>query len=232
VQPVLWVGTPPALMGHHHMAAALNFFPLDDRFRTVAMHTVNGVPMLHNTVMGPEVVVRYLLDAKAAGAWDGKQPLQFAACGLGYGLAQSYVAQVMKDLWNADPTIEASAYAGTGPVWFVPKLDPKGVPDYSQRGDLVVAHRVGVTTSGRPGISPGGYWYRFDRPTDGTGIPAVEKLGAHLLPTGDSAPRPQGYFGAKHDEFDDKRDVRGAVPFLGGGSQPELADQIYQELMK
>ncbi|MFD8781858.1 toxin glutamine deamidase domain-containing protein [Kitasatospora sp. NPDC059599] len=231
-QPVAVFGAAPTLELHHQKMAAMQHFPLDDRFFTVAMHTDGGFPVHVNRLLSPDEVAAGLHQALLSGGWDGEKPLQFVACNLGAGIESSFVATTMSKLWALDPRIVAPAYAGDGAVWFVPKVDEHGVPDFGRRGDLVVAKQVGMTTSARPGISAGGSWYRFDRPTDGTLVPVIEKLGAYLPPTGDSAPRPENYLGVKDDEFDVKRPIPGAIPFDGDHPGTGLADQIFQELLK
>ncbi|MFG2845878.1 hypothetical protein ACGF12_22310 [Kitasatospora sp. NPDC048296] len=233
-QRVVVFGAAPTMELHHQKQAAMQHFPLDDRFLTVAMHTSGGFPVHVNVLMAPEEVAVGLHREWVEGRWDGQKALQFVACNLGQGIESSYVAQVMAKLWSLDPAIVAPAYASDGPVWFVPKVDAHGVPDFGLRGDLVVAGRVGMTKNARPGISAGGSWYRLDRPTDGTLVPVVEKLGSYLRPDGDSEDRPEHYLGAANDEFDDTKPIPGAIPFDSDQSESDLglADQIFQELMK
>ncbi|MGW3043767.1 toxin glutamine deamidase domain-containing protein [Kitasatospora sp. NPDC001159] len=230
---VLSLSAPLTRQARIQTQAAISLFPKDTRFLAVAMHTTDGYPTYRGEAVLPGTVADLLLAQKNAGDWDGAKPVQFVACRLGYGVSTSYAAQVMSALWEKDPTITAPGYAGDGIVWFVPKVDQSGTVDETAHGYLVVADKVGMTTTGRPGISTGANWYRFERPTDGTFVPVVHKLGPYLPPGGDSAPRPENYFGVKDaKDFAENGDIRGAVPFRQGPPDAGLADQIFQELIK
>ncbi|MFD7907774.1 toxin glutamine deamidase domain-containing protein [Kitasatospora sp. NPDC059747] len=228
---VLTLSGPSGLHARMQMQAAIALFPNDTRFLAVSMHTDDGVPVYRGEPVLPGVVADLLIAQKTAGEWDGAKPVQFVACRLGYGVSASYAAQVMKALWEKDPTITAPGYAGDGTVWFVPKVDQTGTVDESARGYLVVADKVGMTSAGRPGISTGANWYRFEKPADGTSVPVVHRLGPYLPPGGDSAPRPENYFPVDDTkDFAENGDIRGAVPFRQARPDAGLADQIFQEL--
>ncbi|MDH6133269.1 DNA-binding FrmR family transcriptional regulator [Kitasatospora sp. MAA4] len=196
---VHWPADPGTDAGERRrIAEAIEHFPVDPRFFTVASHTDRGDGSLvwRGEPVSPAEFAHALAKLRRQGQWTRDQPLQLAACNSGRGEAGSYAAQTLRELRRLLPDEPFEAFVPDGVLLFVPKVVGPGRLDREAAGDLLVSAKVGFDASGRPRFAPGGHWLRMSLPA-GSDEVQVKPHGAHLPVDGSpeprSAPAPDGY---------------------------------------
>ncbi|MFD5462940.1 protein-glutamine glutaminase family protein [Kitasatospora sp. NPDC127059] len=182
------------------MAAALDRFPVDGRFLTVAMHTgSDGVPLWKGSRLTESEAADLLVSLYERKVWDGVKPVQLVACSAARDGARSFAAGTLRHLRLRLPGRDLEVYAPRSLAWFAPPVAGPFRSDPHGAGALVVGKQLAFDGSGRPVLVDGGNWasltVRRDAAPDAP--ITVRDLGAHLpvdasLPPR-SAPAPEGY---------------------------------------
>ncbi|MER7848113.1 protein-glutamine glutaminase family protein [Kitasatospora sp. NPDC096077] len=180
------------------MAAALDRFPVDERFLTLAMHTgSDGVPRWKGTRLTEGEAAGLLVSLYERRVWDGVKPVQLVACSAARDGARSFAAGVLRQLRLRLPGRDLEVYAPKGLAWFAPPVAGPFRSDPHGPGALVVGKQLAFDGSGRPVLVGEGNWAGLRAPRDPGAPITVRDLGAHLPVDRTLPPRstsaPEGY---------------------------------------